>query len=64
MHWHINLVGIIIIGAPPIIQYRDNSRIHEFDRAMENVYIELVNNVRVIGTGSVYAMYMKNDIMA
>ena len=41
IHICVNIFEITIPGAHPTIQCRDDSGIHEFDRAMANVFIGL-----------------------
>ena len=46
-HRYINIVESRVPYAPPNIQFRDDLGIHELDRAMENVYIELTQQLMV-----------------
>ena len=48
LHQHINIVeSIVPCAAPPTIQCKDDSGIHEFDRAMVNFSIGLAQELMV-----------------
>ena len=65
-HGYINIVESRVPSAHPMIQCRDDSEIHEFDRAMKNVSIGmaqelmvdiLISKVRVNRTGIDFVTY-------
>ena len=65
-HCYINIVDRIIPGTPLTIHCIHDSVIHEFDRAMPNVFVgpaqdlmveRLISNVRARITRSGYATY-------
>ena len=45
LHWYINIVDSRVPCAPPTIQCRYGSGIHYFDRAIENFYIGLAQEL-------------------